>query len=444
VSRNRPTHRIAVLAPTPNCAAACRADNPPFATAATTRSRYFINLKEGTSIAPKATIHFGLRGTGAAPAGSDKETSEHHTLLIDTDLPSLSEPIPSDLNNLHFAAGQTAAEVILSPGPHTLQLVLADKNHIPHSPPVMSERIHVVVEQPSVQTSAAPGGQSGALVSGPESKKVKVSSGPSASNIVGQRAYELAERVGTRAAWDFLAAHGTGLYADLARAQLDKLNAVQAAEEQAKERAEREQADRLARQRQEQTKTEAERRQAEKAAALEAERRALERKVQERKKAEAERHEMERAAALRAERLVLQRQEEERRREQSQACRHDRERLERLRASPAPVEVARFAQEIVCEELRPQVLRLLDSPTPGVTTAIQGTQHGATEREAAVPQPNTEPDPQRQDLACKREEERLVRLRADRARDDVVRFARDLACERLRPQVQRLLESLGG
>lgn len=432
---------------------------------------YFINLKDGTSIAPKDTIHFGLRGVVVAPAGSDKETSGHLHLLIDTGLPSLSEPIPSDLNNLHFAAGQTAAEVILSPGPHTLQLVLADKNHIPHSPPVMSERIHVVVEQPSAQTSAAPGGQPVALVPGRESKKVKVSSGPGDSNIISQRAYELAERVGTRAAWEFLAAHSTGLYADLARAQLDKLNAVQAAEKQAKERAERELADRLARQRQEeeQAKAEAERRQAEEAAVLEAERRALERQVQEREKAEAERHEMERAAALQAERLALQRQEEERRREmeaeaerhqlrreaalhpaetpdprqQSQACRHDAERLERLRANPAPVEVARFAQEIVCEELRPQVLHLLDSLTPGVTAATQ-TEHRATEREAAVPQPNTGPDPKRQDLACKREEEQLVRLRADRVRDDVVRFAGDLACERLRPQVQRLLESLGG
>jgi hypothetical protein len=122
---------------------------------------YFIDLKDGATIAPKTTIHFGLRGMGVAPAGSDKENSGHHHLLIDADLPSFKEPIPNDFNHLHFGAGQTEAEVVLPVGPHTLQLVLGDKNHIPHSPPVMSERIHVVVaEQPATApTSTAPVGR---------------------------------------------------------------------------------------------------------------------------------------------------------------------------------------------------------------------------------------------------------------------------------------------
>ena len=110
---------------------------------------YFIDLKDGATIAPKTVIHFGLRGMGVAPAGSDRENSGHHHLLIDTDLPPLDQPIPNDFNHLHYGAGQTEAEVTLSPGPHTLQLLLGDKNHIPHSPPLMSERIHVmVVETP--------------------------------------------------------------------------------------------------------------------------------------------------------------------------------------------------------------------------------------------------------------------------------------------------------
>lgn len=108
---------------------------------------YFIDLKDGATIAPKTVIHFGLRGMGIAPAGSDKEDSGHHHLLIDSELPPLDEPIPSDFNHLHFGAGQTEAEVNLPPGPHTLQLLLGDKNHIPHSPPVMSERIRVIVAE---------------------------------------------------------------------------------------------------------------------------------------------------------------------------------------------------------------------------------------------------------------------------------------------------------
>jgi Domain of unknown function (DUF4399) len=108
---------------------------------------YFIDLKDGDTIAPKTTIHFGLRGMGVAPAGSDRANSGHHHLLIDTEVPPLDRPIPNDFNHLHFGAGQTEAEVSLSPGTHTLQLLLGDKDHVPHSPPVMSDRIKVAVAE---------------------------------------------------------------------------------------------------------------------------------------------------------------------------------------------------------------------------------------------------------------------------------------------------------
>jgi Domain of unknown function (DUF4399) len=106
---------------------------------------YFIDLKNGDTLAPKSVIRFGLRGMGVAPAGTDRANTGHHHLLIDAELPPLDEPIPSDFTHLHFGAGQTEAEVSLSPGEHTLQLLLGDNGHVPHSPPVMSERIRVTV-----------------------------------------------------------------------------------------------------------------------------------------------------------------------------------------------------------------------------------------------------------------------------------------------------------
>jgi len=108
---------------------------------------YFSDLKDGATIPPKATIRFGLREMGVAPAGSDRANSGHHHLLIDTELPPLDKPIPNDFNHLHFGTGQTEAEVTLKPGPRTLQLLLGDKDHIPHSPPVMSPRIRVTVAE---------------------------------------------------------------------------------------------------------------------------------------------------------------------------------------------------------------------------------------------------------------------------------------------------------
>ena len=106
---------------------------------------YFIDLKDGATIGPQTTVHFGLRGMGIAPAGSDRPNTGHHHLLVDVDLPPLDQPIPNDFNHLHFGAGQTEVDLSLSPGPHTLQLLLGDDNHVPHQPALYSQKITVIV-----------------------------------------------------------------------------------------------------------------------------------------------------------------------------------------------------------------------------------------------------------------------------------------------------------
>jgi hypothetical protein len=117
---------------------------------------YFVDVKDGATIPTKSVVHFGLRNMGVAPAGSDRPNSGHHHLLIDAAVPPLKEPIPNDFNHLHFGAGQTEAEVTLTPGEHTLQLLLGDKDHVAHTPPVMSDRVRVkVVEGPATQGAAA-------------------------------------------------------------------------------------------------------------------------------------------------------------------------------------------------------------------------------------------------------------------------------------------------
>jgi peptidoglycan hydrolase-like protein with peptidoglycan-binding domain len=106
---------------------------------------YFVEIKDGATLPTRPTIHFGLRNMGVAPAGLDRPNAGHHHLLIDVPTPPLDQPIPNDFNHLHFGAGQTEAEVTLTPGKHTLQLILGDKDHVPHTPPIMSERITVTV-----------------------------------------------------------------------------------------------------------------------------------------------------------------------------------------------------------------------------------------------------------------------------------------------------------
>jgi len=115
---------------------------------------YFVNLADGDSVQSPVTVVFGLSGMGVAPAGTEKENTGHHHLLINR--PPLGEGedgadelaygLPADDNHLHFGGGQTEVTLDLPPGEHTLQLVLGDAGHVPHNPPIVSDVITITVE----------------------------------------------------------------------------------------------------------------------------------------------------------------------------------------------------------------------------------------------------------------------------------------------------------
>jgi hypothetical protein len=118
-------------------------------------------------------------------------------------------------------------------------------------------------------------------------------------------------------------------------------------------------------------------------------------------------------------------------------CGRDEDRLIRLRANPTNEEASRFASELNCEKLRPQLSRLMESlgfamPAPApparVTSppATQGVVIGAAK---------TAGD-------CASEQAALDRLRADPSINAAEAFWRGLQCERLRPQARMLMESL--
>jgi hypothetical protein len=113
---------------------------------------YFINLKDGDTVTSPIVIQFGLAGMGVAPANHDggdahRNTGHHHLLINTPPLTgeALRSGIPADDNHRHYGGGQTEARIELPPGRHTLQLVLGDWMHVPHNPPVMSERITITV-----------------------------------------------------------------------------------------------------------------------------------------------------------------------------------------------------------------------------------------------------------------------------------------------------------
>ena len=106
---------------------------------------YFINLEDGDRVVSPFLIQFGLSGMGIAPAGTDRENTGHHHLLINVDDIDLSKPIPSSSNHIHFGGGQTESLIDLMPGDYSMQLVLGDMTHTPHNPPIISQRINITV-----------------------------------------------------------------------------------------------------------------------------------------------------------------------------------------------------------------------------------------------------------------------------------------------------------
>ncbi|MBZ0218289.1 MAG: DUF4399 domain-containing protein [Fimbriimonadaceae bacterium] len=115
---------------------------------------YIVNLEDGMTTTSPVKVIFGLSGMGVAPAGTDQANTGHHHVLVDR--PPLGQGedgadefdanIPADEHHIHFGKGQTETMLDLAPGSHTLQLVLGDKDHIPHNPPVVSDVITITVK----------------------------------------------------------------------------------------------------------------------------------------------------------------------------------------------------------------------------------------------------------------------------------------------------------
>lgn len=105
-----------------------------------------VSPKDGDVVEKEFVVVFGLSGMGVAPAGIDIEGTGHHHLLVNqAELPEAGKPMGSP--PMHFGKGQTQTTLTLEPGTHTLQLIMGDKIHIPHNPPIVSELITIEVKE---------------------------------------------------------------------------------------------------------------------------------------------------------------------------------------------------------------------------------------------------------------------------------------------------------
>ncbi|MCP4000669.1 MAG: DUF4399 domain-containing protein [Gammaproteobacteria bacterium] len=126
-------------------------NNPVTEVQTITPKVYIVSPINDATVTSPVTVEFGIEGFSLAPAGVNTTNTGHHHLLVDTALPALNQPIPSDSNHLHFGKAQDATVLKLEPGEHTLQLLLGDGSHIPHTTAIISEPIVITVVTEAVE-----------------------------------------------------------------------------------------------------------------------------------------------------------------------------------------------------------------------------------------------------------------------------------------------------
>ena len=148
-------------------------------------------------------------------------------------------------------------------------------------------------------------------------------------------------------------------------------------------------------------------------------------------------------------------------------CERDGAMLAQLRSNPSLEAVIQFERSLTCEKLRAQALRLQESlssvanaaqaiavPVVPAKPAIVAPPPAAAvappppaPKQEAAPKPPADPPKVAVATAeptpgCKQDEARLSKIRANPSLAELAALERDLGCERLRPQIVRLRESM--
>jgi Domain of unknown function (DUF4399) len=89
-------------------------------------------------VASPVEVCMETKGYTVEPAKNGvNEGKGHHHLIIDAELPDLSQPVPKDAQHIHMGDGSSCKTIELSKGKmHTIKALFAKGNHIPYDPAV--------------------------------------------------------------------------------------------------------------------------------------------------------------------------------------------------------------------------------------------------------------------------------------------------------------------
>ncbi|MDE2180717.1 MAG: DUF4399 domain-containing protein [candidate division NC10 bacterium] len=111
------------------------------------QARVFFTLpSDGATVTSPVKVTMGAENFIVEPAGQVKAEAGHLHIMVDTNCVAAGKVVPADATHLHYGKGQLEAELVLSPGTHTLCLQAADGAHIALAGAGMTQKITLTVK----------------------------------------------------------------------------------------------------------------------------------------------------------------------------------------------------------------------------------------------------------------------------------------------------------
>jgi len=124
--------------------AACVPPSPPVKE--TGARVFFTNLSDGATVSSPLKVTMSSANFAIQPAGEIVDGTGHLHIIVDADCTPVGEVVLKDETHLHYGQGQLEAELVLTPGQHTLCLQAANGAHIALPGTGMTQKVTVTVQ----------------------------------------------------------------------------------------------------------------------------------------------------------------------------------------------------------------------------------------------------------------------------------------------------------
>ena len=115
------------------------------------KSVSFVWPHDGSTVFSEVDVAFGVNGVGLRKAGEDPldKTTGHHHVIIDSPSIPAGQVVPKNDKYIHYGDASSTAHLTLSPGPHEIEMQLADGAHLSYGPALAAKIKLTVKEKPA-------------------------------------------------------------------------------------------------------------------------------------------------------------------------------------------------------------------------------------------------------------------------------------------------------